>query len=278
MTGYGAAEEKVGKGVLFAEIRSVNNRFLDINCKLPPTMYAIEPRIKKLSQNKLLRGKLEVFLKAKKDLADSLKLSVNTGLVKQYRDCLTSITKMLGLKASSHLLEVVDLKELVVFHEDKLDVESLWKQIERVVRKAIERLDAMRKKEGQALKKDQLKRIVRLKQIFSSIEKRFDVKSDEYRSKVEAAVLETTSSDDIALPDRIDITEELIRLKSHIVQYSSLLRKAGAVGRQIDFLLQEMHREINTLGSKACDGHITTLVVDAKSELEKLREQVQNIE
>jgi len=280
MTGYGSSEGKVGRGLLFAEIRSVNSRFLDINCKLPFSMYPLEPKIKTIIQNNVIRGKIEVFVKERVHLGETVELSVNQALVRQYKKCLGEITQMLGMKTSSHLLEVVDLKELVTVKERPLDMHSLWRQIEKVIITAVRKYDSMRIAEGAALKRDQLKRLNDFSRIVSMIEKRCGIRLNEYKKRVNEHIRDGVASDaEISnLSDKLDVTEELIRLKSHISQYRSLIEKRGAVGRQIDFLLQEMHREINTLGSKASDGSMSSLVVEAKAELEKLREQVQNVE
>lgn len=274
MTGFGSAEGKVGKGVLYAEIRSVNSRFLDINCKIPPNMYVVESKIKKLIQNSTIRGKVDVFLREKVGLADTLELKVNTGLVKQYKNCLNQINGMLGVKTSSHLLEVVDLKELVMFCDKSVDINSFWKQMERVIVQAVSKFEIMRKNEGSALKNDQAKRVVELEKLVASIKKRTKLKIAECRKEME----DRLEAEMTALIDRIDVTEELTRLASHASQYRSLMNKNGAVGRQLDFLIQEMHREINTIGSKANDSEMSNLVVSAKTEIEKLREQVQNVE
>ncbi len=279
MTGYGSAEGRVGNGVLFAEVRSVNSRFLDVNCKIPPQMYAIEPNIRKLIQNNVVRGKVEVFLKEKKELAESFELIVNEKLVRQYKKCLNQVTNMIGLKASSHLLEVVDLKDLLVARDRSIDITTLWKQMERVILTAIQKHAGMRSVEGVAIKRDQLKRLAIFDRLVSMIEKRSNIRIDEgKRSIMHSAPSERRDSELVAISDKMDITEEVTRLKSHTNQYRNVIAKDGPVGRQVDFLLQEMHREINTLGSKSADGKISGFVVEAKTEIEKLREQVQNIE
>ena len=287
MTGYGSSEGRVGRGVLFAEIRGVNSRFLDVNCKLPFNMYPLEPRIRNLLQGSITRGKIEIFIKERVSLAETFELEVNHDLVRQYKKCMNSINNMLGLKVSSHLLEVVDLKELVVTRDRPVNTEALWGQIQRVILQAIAKFDGMRRKEGDALRTDQLKRVREFHRIVTKLQSQVIRRADKMRHKMlsEAteAVGERVSQERInieigAAIDRMDVTEELTRLKSHIDQYLGLLNKKGAVGRQIDFLLQEMHREINTLGSKASDSQLSSLVVEAKSELEKLREQVQNVE
>lgn len=280
MTGYGSFEGRVGNGVVFAEVRSVNSRFLDINCKLPPSMYVLEPKIKKLLQNNIIRGKVDVFIKERVSLAETAELTVNKALVRQYKKCLGEITQMLGLKASSHLLEVVDLKDLVVYRERPLDMDSFWKQISATILKALKKFDDMRVAEGQELKKDQIKRIAELERLVNLIERRSNTRLSECRRRIEDHIRDGTPSDAEVndFSDRLDISEEITRLRSHIKQYRSLINRNGAVGRQIDFLIQEIHREINTLGSKAGDGQVANLVVEAKAELEKLREQVQNVE
>lgn len=280
MTGYGASDGPVGKGVVFAEVKSVNSRFLDINCKLPTRMFALEPLIKKSLQNKLIRGKVDVFLKERTEVVEAIEFKVNANLVKQYRKCLTHIMSMLGVKTSSHLLEVVDLKDLLVAQDKKVDIQRFWRQIEKVLLRAAGKLDSMRRKEGAATKRDQLMRLKKLESLVGQIERRAIKWLAEYRTKVEKRMGANGRADtEVAmLSDKADVTEELTRLKSHLGQYRALMAKNGAIGRQLDFLIQEMHREINTLGSKALDGVISKFVVETKSEIEKLREQVQNIE
>lgn len=274
MTGYGSAEGCVGKGVLFAEVRSVNSRFLDVNCKIPFSLYCLESKIKKAVQSRCLRGKIDVFIKERKDIAETLEMKVNTKLVEEYKKCLNQVVKMVGAKVSSHLLEVVDLKDLIVVREKPLNVELFWKQIERVILDALCRHDSMRKKEGEATKRDQTKRLSILAQVCSSIEKAMQAR----QKGILKSVTSETSSETASTLDKFDVTEELTRLKSHIAQYRVLVHKNGGIGRQLDFLIQEMHREINTLGSKASDSKVSGFVVAAKTEIEKLREQVQNIE
>lgn len=288
MTGYGSHEGPVGKGVLFVEIRGVNSRFLDVNCKFPVSIYPLEPQIRKLIQSHIVRGKIEIFIKERANLADTFEIVVNKELVRQYKKCLAHINDMLGLKTSSHLLEVVDLKELVVSRERPINIGMYWGQIQKVIIKALAKFDAMKKKEGETLKKDQM---VRLK-YFAHIIHKLEMLSNKRIATAKAKKMLNNGSNDLAdkpamdrrnaeisaLSDKMDVTEEITRLKSHIGQYRSLLAKNGAVGRQIDFLLQEMHREINTLGSKSFDAQISSVVVEAKAELEKLREQVQNFE
>lgn len=278
MTGYGSSEGRVGKGVVFVEVRSVNSRFLDINCKLPFSMFPIEGRIKKALQGRMIRGKAEVFMKEKKEIAETFELTVNHRLVGQYKKCLGDVNRLIGRKTSSHLLEVMDLKDLVVHRDKHVNIERFWSSIEKVLNAALVKCDAMRKREGVAIEHDQLKRLSLLTRLISSIEGRAKARDADMRGRLEKEATDQAASGVSSALERLDITEELTRLKSHISQYRALIKKKGAIGRQLDFLIQEMHREVNTLGSKACDGEISGFVVDTKAEVEKLREQVQNVE
>jgi uncharacterized protein (TIGR00255 family) len=274
MTGYGSAEGRVGKGVLFAEVRSVNSRFLDVNCKIPFSLYCLESKIKKTIQSRCLRGKIDIFIKERKDIAETFEMKVNTKLVEEYKKCLNHVVGIIGSRVSSHLLEVVDLKDLLIIREKPLNAELFWKQIERVILNALLRHDVMRRKEGDAIKRDQLKRLLILERSCSSIGKVMHAR----QKGIMKSAVNGSSTEASSVLDKFDVTEELTRLKSHIAQYRSLIRKSGGMGRQLDFLIQEMHREINTLGSKASNSKISGFVVMAKTEIEKLREQAQNIE
>lgn len=286
MTGYGSCEGKVGKGKVFIELKSVNNRFLDLNFKLPYRMNPIESQFKKFLQNNILRGKVDIFLKEKKEIESSTQLNLNLNLVQQYKNCLEELSKKIGLKASSHLLEVVDLKDLIVFQEKPLVFDGIWKEMEALLKRAFKIYDAMRVREGVALKKDQQIRLKLVENLVLKIERLVKDGLENYRERLKKRVLQNAETVDEAkldaemaiIADRQDVTEELTRLRSHVQQYRVLINKKGSIGRQLDFLIQEMHREINTLGSKANDGNISKIVVELKAEVEKLREQVQNVE
>ncbi len=155
MTGYGSSEGRVGKGVVFVEVRSINSRFLDINCKLPFSMFPIEGRVKKTMQGRMIRGKVEVFMKEKREIAETFELTVNHKLVGQYKKCLNDVNRLIGRKTSSHLLEVMDLKDLVVHRDKRVNIEGYWSPIEKVLNAAVMKCDAMRKKEGFAIERDQ---------------------------------------------------------------------------------------------------------------------------
>lgn len=273
MTGYGSCEGKVGKGVIFVEARSVNHRYCDIQLRIPPWLNPIDPELRRLIKSKVERGKVELYMKEKRGVAAVKDLSLDIDLAKKYNRCLKELQERLGLrKKDIHLLDVVDVKELVRVEEKEVDCSRYWKAITDVALRAVSRMDVMRSREGAFLQRDQRKRIRKIGKLLKSIGRISEAAIKKYRQEV------GDRFENGSLVDKMGIDEELTRLKSHIKQYLVILGGKGAVGRQLDFLLQEMNREINTLGAKASDAAISNHVVTVKTELEKLREQVQNIE
>lgn len=266
MTGYGAAEGKVGKGKVFVEIRTVNHRYCDLQLKIPAKMGVIDPKLRKLLQGSIDRGKVDLFLKERIQIDPGMHLAINEPLVAQYQTAIRKLSRMLGQKAPSDLLSVVDIKELLIMQEGEVSYEPLWPQMKRIVDQAVTKLNKMRDAEGKFLFQDQTRRVAKIAQLVRNIQKLAN--QDEVRLQ----------NDVSPMADRVDVAEEITRLQSHLSQYRGVLGEKGAIGRQLDFLLQEMNREINTIGSKALNVTISKLVVEAKSELEKLREQAQNIE
>ncbi len=266
MTGYGAAEGKVGRGKIFVEIRAVNHRYCDLQVRMPPKMGALEPKVRKLLQGCIDRGKVDFFLKERIGIESNVRLIINEPLVRQYQSVLRKLSRMVGQKVPGDLLNVVDIKDLLQVREGEVSYESLWPQMRRVVNQATAKFNKMRETEGRFLHQDQVKRAGRIALLVRHIQKL--AAQDEARLQNDGSVM----------ADRVDVAEEITRLQSHLNQYREVLTAGGAIGRQLDFLLQEMNREINTIGSKALNVSISRLVVEAKSELEKLREQAQNIE
>lgn len=287
MTGYGIAEGKVGKGRLFVEIKSVNHRFNEISVKIPPRMGVLESHIRRRLVAKFPRGKVDVFFKEKEPLFGGVNISLDTELARQYKRLLGKLRKDLRVEARGDFVEVVGLDRILRVEEKEGSYERLWAQIARHVDKAAKGVIEMRAREGEHIKRDQRKRLERVSALIRRIKKQSDVALgrhfDRLRRKVQGAagpqVDEQRLQAEVAyLGGRQDIAEELIRLASHVKQYGSLIRSREPVGRKLDFLLQEMGREINTIGAKASDAKISQLVVDCKSELERLREQVQNVQ
>lgn len=287
MTGYGTAEGQVGKGRLFVEIKSVNHRFCDINLKLPPKMGVLEASVRRLIEKAFARGKIDIFFKEKTPLFGGMTLELDASLARQYQHMFKKLSQSLGLPHDLDFLRYVNLDRIIHLEEREGSYERMWKPIERLFTKAMQSVVRMQKREGAHILKDQratigaFERTVRRMQretqrIFSQHESRVRKRiagansgeTDEQRLQLEVAYLGS----------RQDIAEELTRLVSHIDQYRGLIAKDEPVGRKLDFLLQEMNREVNTIGSKAADAFISRLVVDGKSLLERLREQVQNVE
>lgn len=289
MTGYGSAEGRVGKGVVFIETRSVNHRYCDILLKIPPRMNLLDPYFRKLIKDKCERGKIELFLKEKRGITATRELSLDITLAKKYHECLEQLKKELGPgKKEVHLLEVIDARELINIEDLNVDYAKFWSSIRKIAVTALNKLDKMRICEGAYLLRDHKSRLEKIgtliDRIFSQSKKSFENYQSKMKQKIKKSLgqqnnlKDKISSEIASLAEKMDIAEELTRLKSHLSQYRHILKQKGAVGRQLDFLLQEMNREVNTIGAKASDAKISTYVVSVKSELEKLREQVQNIE
>jgi len=287
MTGYGTAEGRVGKGRLFVEIKSVNHRFNEINVKIPPRMGVLESYIRKRLVDKFHRGKVDVFFKEKEPLFGGVNISLDTELARQYKRLLGKLRKDLAVDAKGDFVQVVGLDRILRVEEKEGSYERLWAQIARLIDRASSGVISMRSREGEHIKRDQRKRLEKVGILIRKIKKQSDAALgrhfDRLRRKVQGAagqqVDEQRLQAEVAyLGGRQDIAEELIRLGSHVKQYSNLVKSREPVGRKLDFLLQEMGREVNTIGAKASDARISQLVVDCKSELERLREQVQNVQ
>lgn len=289
MTGYGSAEGRVGEGRVFIEIRSVNHRYCDIQLKIPPKMNPLDPLFRKLIKDNIERGKIEVYLKERRGIAAAKDLSLDIALAKKYHRCLEELKRELGpSKKDVHLLEVIDARELITIEDLDVDYSRYWNSIKGIAFKAINKLDGMRSQEGVFLLKDQRARLKKVSDLVGLISRQSGVGLKKYQARLRAKLVrglgsrivskEKIDSELAFLAEKVDIAEELTRLKSHLSQYQQILGQKGAVGRQLDFLLQEMNREVNTLGAKASDAKISGHVISVKSELEKLREQVQNVE
>ncbi|MFA4874492.1 MAG: YicC/YloC family endoribonuclease [bacterium] len=286
MTGYGTAESKVGKGRLFVEIKSINHRYSEINIKIPARMGVLESFIRRHVSNHFARGKIDVFFKEKEPLFGGVSIAIDLELAWQYKRLIAKVRKELGLEARADFLQIVGLDRMLRVEEKEGSYERLWAQIAKLLDGASRQVKSMRLKEGQHIRKDQRERLSKVRKNVRDISAQSDRvlgrHFDRLRKKVGgggAAVDEQRLQAEVAyLGGRQDIAEELLRLESHLKQYSGLMELKEPVGRKLDFLLQEMGREINTIGSKAADAHISQKVVDCKSELERLREQIQNIE
>jgi uncharacterized protein (TIGR00255 family) len=283
MTGYGRGE----KGNFVAEIRSFNHRFLDVSIRLPRSLSSLELRIKKRLQGKFSRGRLEVSITSN-GRQEKRSLVIDKELANQYYNLLESLKKEYSLKGEVDLDLMASMKEFITLAEPEEDIEASWKDIEGALEDSMKELLRMRKEEGDYLREDILKRIGTSGQHIEMIEKRCPSIVRNYRNRLleniksvahEIELDEKRIHFEVALfAERCDVTEELVRLRSHISQLRNMLNEGGAIGKKLDFLIQEIGREVNTISSKAGDADISLNVVEIKAELERIREQIQNIE
>ena len=288
MTGFGRGEQ-LGLGYHFSiEIKSVNHRYQEIMVKIPRNFNLLEERIRKIIQEKTQRGRIEVYVNVKETEEKERFVKVDKELALSYDKSLKELANLLDTTYTTDVYSLVSLPEILSVEEQETDIEAVWPYIETAVQEALTQLIAMRKNEGEKLAQDLLQRLDELRDLTEQIKQRSPLVVSEYQEKLRqrlAVMLTDTSLDEnrllmeVALfADRASITEELVRLESHIEQFVEALQQQQPIGRKLDFLVQEMNRETNTIGSKANDLVISHLVVEGKSQLEKIREQVQNIE
>ncbi len=288
MTGYGKAETDSQTGKLTVEIRAVNHRYGEIFVKLPRLFMPFENDIKKAVGQRLKRGKIEVFIQREEAVAGEVLPVVNLELAKGYHLAFSSIREALGLKEEVPLALIASQRDVIGTSEAAAVPEKVPAELMAAVESAADNLDVMRCREGEALLEDLTKRRALMSVLISRIAARAPQVVADYAVKLkervaqlagDSAVTEDRLAQEIAImADRCDITEELVRFNSHLQQLDEALALNEPVGRKLDFLLQEINREVNTIGSKANDAETAGCVVELKAELEKVREQVQNIE
>jgi len=276
MTGYGVATGRVGRGRLYVELKTINHRYCDVSLRIPPRMSALEGRLREKLQNVLKRGKVELFFREVEPIFGGAELVINVDLAKQYQKALKRLQRSLQVTSQADLLSLVGMNPFIQSKEKEGNYTSYWSSIRNLMSKVIDQVEKMRRREGAHLLKDQKKRLKELQSHLRQIGVRSHKNSKRRRATYVVSPGNGNGGNQI-LTDKMDITEELIRLKSHADQYGGLLNAKGPAGRKLDFLIQEMHREINTVGAKGADARISRSVVDCKALLENLREQVQNI-
>jgi uncharacterized protein (TIGR00255 family) len=290
MTGFGKGEFTDGKRHITAEIRSVNHRYSDINVKMPRRYSFAEDKIKRIVKETVSRGKMEVSIMVENITEDDINVKLNNMVAKQYVDNLTALKKEFSLEGEIDLRLLSSLPDVMRAIPDVEDEEDMGKAIEKALRQALEAFDQMRSAEGNQLMEDLIVRGRKIRGFLKEIEERAPMVSKVYASKLKDRISELIGKD-IAVPedrilleaaifaDKSNITEELVRLDSHMVQLENIIHKSDkADGKKLDFLVQEMNREANTIGSKSNDMQITGVMLEIKSEIEKIREQIQNIE
>ncbi len=288
MTGYGRAQGELEGRTLIVEVKSVNYRYKDINLRLPRRYNPLELRIRELVGSKFERGRLELSLNSREGELGLVVPEINIPLVDHYHDMFFQLRERFGLQEQMSTFQLLSLPNVIIYREKELNPEEGWAVLERLINCAMEELDEMRLKEGGMLLADIESRLQELKTLLQEIKARSHLVVTFCHDRLSKRLAEMTKGIEIDpvrlaqelafFADRCDISEEIVRLRSHIDQFAQVLNQDGPVGRKLDFILQEMHREINTIGSKASDSQISLHVVEFKNELERLREQVHNIE
>ena len=289
MTGYGRNEVSGGGGRFTVELRSVNNRYIDVQVKMPRGLMALETRIKKAVQQRFSRGRFDLYITRNGNGEKSDRIALNEEIAEQYIGLLRELKTRFSLPGEIDVSLIAGAQHIISVAEARDDVDALWPLLSEGITHASDELDTMRKNEGAMLVRDISLRLEAIESLKSSIRLRSPVTVENARKRLDEALgrlaheqLEPSRiAQEIAvLAERTDITEECTRLDSHVQQFRAMVSNGGgeAIGRKLDFLLQEMGREVNTIASKAMDAEISQQAVEIKAELEKIREQVQNIE
>ncbi len=288
MTGFGRGRRGEGFVEVVSEVRSVNHRFLDISLRLPRIYSAFEPRLRKTVSESIDRGKIDVSISRSGAVGTVMDVKVDYDLARRYHTCLSDLKDKLGLLGEISISDMLTLKEIVAPVEQEEQIEKEFALVVESLKEALRAMEEMRAKEGAMMWRDIEARLLSIGQTATSIEPLAAQVPAAARERVERRVRELTGGmeldpdrllQEVALiADRADVTEELTRLKSHIEQFVAFGREGSPLGRKLDFLLQELNREVNTIGSKASSTEISSHVVLMKTELEKIREQTQNLE
>ena len=288
MTGYGKAVLQGEDASYCIEIKTVNHRYADIGIKMPRALLFAERALKKQVAARLVRGKIDVFVSRDSGENAAQLPQINESLAAEYVKIFRALSSAHGLDGGVPLELVAAQKDVITVREADMDEEQVSANLTRALDLAIDAVDAMRRAEGEALQRDIAARLEQVKRLLKVVEERAPQVAPEWQEKLRQRLDRLYEDGDVdpqrlaqevaIFADRCDISEEIVRFNSHLDQLQALFTSNDAVGRQMDFLLQELNRETNTMGSKSNDAELTTTVVAIKAELEKIREQVQNIE
>ena len=288
MTGYGSAKGSVEGQEITVELKSVNNRYLDCSVRLPRNFLFAEDTVKQAVSAGVSRGKVDVFVSAQASQDSGTVVSVNEELARGYRDAVTRIAETLGLESGLNAFSLARFPDVLTVERRELDKDKAAAALSEITAKAVEEFNAMREREGERLRRDMLGKLETIEGLVSVVEERSQQTVKEYRERLEARlrdILADRSLDEqrviteaAIFADRTAVDEETVRLRSHIAQFRTMLEEGSPIGRKMDFLVQEFNRESNTIGSKCSDASLAKVVVDLKSEIEKIREQLQNVE
>ena len=288
MTGFGRAEAVTKEWKITVELKSVNHRYLDLNIKIPRKLNLFEGQIRNLMKTYMQRGKVDVFITYEDYTAGSVALKYNRGLASEYMNYLKEMEEEFHLKNDITAAMLSRYPEVLTMEEQPVNEEELWSRMEGPLNEACRKFAEAREREGENLKKDLLLKLEGLDQMVSKVEERSPMVVQAYREKLEAKVhelLEDSQIDDsriaaevVLFSDKICNDEETVRLHSHIRGMKNILTEKEGIGRKLDFMAQEMNREANTILSKSNDLEVSDIAIDLKTEIEKIREQIQNIE
>lgn len=288
MTGYGRAKEERDGKTITVELRAVNHRYLDCTVKAPRQYGFLDDAVKKAAAARIARGKVEIFVGVEVEEGGDVAVTVNHQLAKRYLDALHDLSETYGLRDDVTVTTLAKLPDVLGSERIEQDAEAMTREVLAVFDKACDGFDQMREREGEKLAEDVRNRCAAIERMVGEVETRLPERVREYRDKLLARmqeVLADSSIDETRIlteaaiyADKTAVDEETVRLRSHLQQMDGMLKETQPIGRKLDFLVQEMNREANTIGSKANDVTMARTVVDIKSEIEKIREQIQNIE
>ena len=288
MTGYGRAKIENDTREYIVEVKSVNHKYLDINIKLPKTLFCIEDKIRKVISNKISRGKIDVFVTYINYGIEGKTISINKDIAKMYIKEIEEIATENNIASGIRATEISKFPEVLNVIVDEEDEEKIWLELNKCKEKALDNFIEMRITEGEKIKEDLKQRLDEIDENINEIFKNSTGLVEEYVVKLRKRIQEILNTDVVdetrlaqeivIYSDKTSIEEEITRIKSHIIQFKELLNSEGAIGKKADFIIQEMNREINTMGSKSGKFEITQLVIKIKTQIEDIREQIQNIE
>ena len=288
MTGYGSGSGVSGKLEVSIELKSVNNRYLDCTIRMPRIYAALEDKLKSVVQRYISRGKVDIYVSIDASKADDTVISINEPLAESYLAVFENLANKYDLENDVTVMSLARYPDVLIVEKQEADVDALAGDLCGILEEALKKFNSMREIEGERLKNDILSRLEELERLVGEAAKRSPETVAEYRSRLEQKMRETLENVQIdetrilteaaIFADKVAVDEELVRLKSHISQFRSILDSSEPVGRKLDFLAQELNREANTTGSKGNDVQMARIVVDMKAEIEKIREQIQNVE
>ncbi len=288
MTGFGCSEREGMRGTARVEIRSYNHRFLDLRLRVSRALQPLEPRVHQWARERLVRGRVEIILQWEESVAGAEPLRLNKEVLQFYLGLARRLGEEFGVEGALDVQTLLGLRELVSLTEEAPDLEQEWPHVLEAAQEALERMEEMQEREGGFLREDLLSRLRRLGEKLDSIRSLSEDLPGRFRERLEERLSnlltqvpcdpQRIAQEIVLYTDKTDVTEEIVRLSSHLGTCEQALREGSMTGKRLEFLIQEIYREVNTIGSKTPSADITYLIVDMKSELEKVREQSQNLQ